>query len=210
MMAEYLISLCGVSGSGKTSMEIDLAAEFDLNIPEKEVLFPLRMINCEGLIRYLNNYYKQIKFGSHGNRSFITSRFGILDILINTEALYKLKLITKNQKLDLLKECWELYPIYTFPKILINLSAQTEILVNRLKLRDKIKKQNIIREKKHIQFVRDEYLQNFSSFNFSNYMLEEIITSFHLSKTLLLIDTSYKTPNQVKSIICKFLMGQIL
>ena len=194
--SNYLISFCGVHGAGKTTLEMLISEKYNLHIPTKSNLSPQRMIDYNGLFAYLDNYYFQVTKNTH-NSLFCTSRFGLVDILIYAEALNKLDRISSIEKNDIIKKCVNYIEGYPFPKYLINLTCDFDILWNRIEERDKEYQNNFVRDKKKVQEITDEYHANFTCNIFSNKLLEEIISRYLLSDCLCVLDSSSKTPKEL-------------
>jgi cytidylate kinase len=197
----YVISFCGVHGSGKTTLECLFADEFNLSIPTKRNLFPLRMINYEGLTEYLVNYYDQIKSYDNFDRCIVTSRFGILDILIYAEALLNVNRINRKERLQIISKCEDLIPLWPLPQYLIHLTAELNILHKRLTERDLEYKNGIKRDKVKINAIREEYLNNIEKEQFSNLAIEDIVINYKSVDRIITLDSSKILPNELFAII---------
>jgi len=196
LISNYFISFCGIHGAGKTTLEKLISKKYNLHIPTKNNLSPQRMINYNGLSAYLDNYYFQVTKNTN-NSLFCTSRFGLMDILIYAEALNKLEKISSIEKNDIIKKCINYIERYPFPKYLINLTCDFDILWNRIIERDKEYQNNFIRDEKKVRIIIDEYHTNFVCNIFSNKLLEKIISHYLLSGSLYILDGSSKSPNEL-------------
>jgi len=200
-MNNYIISFCGVHGSGKTTLEMSIAGEYNLFIPPKRTLFPLRMINYEGLLKYLENYYDQLNNIKLQNRCIITSRFGILDILIYSEALFTANRINLKERLQIISKCEKMIPLWPLPEFIINLTADLDILYQRLINRDLEYKNGIIRDIKKLNHVRNAYHDNIVMEKFSNQAIEKLIMRYKPFDKIITLDSSNKSHSQLFTII---------
>lgn len=196
-MNKYMISFCGVHGSGKTTLEVKLAKEYNFFIPPKRNLFPLRMINHKGLLAYLKNYHDQLNTNARTDRYLITSRFGILDILIYSEALFSANRINHKERLEIIRKCKELITFWPLPEYLVNLTADLDILYKRLINRDSEYDNGIVRDRKKLNHVRNAYQNNIVMEDFSNQLIEKIVIRYKKLGGIVTLDSSEMLPSQL-------------
>lgn len=187
----YTLSFFGVHGSGKTTMKNLLVESLDFNVPRKNGMGVNRMINYKNLLLFLNNYMFQNKNLSKVKNN-ITSRCGLIDVLVYSEALNKIGYISNNEKTRIINFIEKNIDKFILPKYLINMKASPEILLNRLQSRNRFQ-HNINK----IQAIYSEYELNFEFDIFSNHLLKEIITFYKNKQKLFVVDTSFHSKEEV-------------
>jgi len=198
-MNKYLISFTGVQGSGKSTQVALFQEKHNFEEPPSRKLYPLRMVNYSGLIIYLENYYNTLVnyFLSANNENIITSRFGLLDVLINMEAQLQIGNINQNERSMLLTKCKYLFDSFKYPSYLINIYAQEKTLLNRLKYRDKMVNQNIERNITDLTKINNMYKRNFIEKNYSNKLIKLILENKILQSNILVINTTHLSASEV-------------
>ena len=144
---------------------------------------------------------EKIKSNDNFDRCIVTSRFGILDILIYAEALLNVNRINRKERLQIISKCEDLIPFWPLPQYLINLTAGLNILYQRLTERDLKYKNGIIRDKVKINAIREEYLNNIEKEQFSNSAIEDIVINYKSVGRIITLDSSKLLPNKLFTII---------
>ncbi len=138
-MADYLLAFFGANGSGKTTVAELISRRYGVAVAPKRTSGSVRRLDYATLVEALRCYCEQAAVikGNSSDR-LITSRFGILDVMVYAYAFAEMNLIRPSELDDLAKRCARSFEDWPIPPCLINLTASDDVLLDRLAARDSV------------------------------------------------------------------------
>ncbi|MCP4654363.1 MAG: hypothetical protein GY856_02980 [bacterium] len=136
-MTNYLLALFGANGSGKSTVAELISRRYGVVVAPKRTLGPVRALGHGVLVESLRCYAEQAAVVKRdASTRFVTSRFGILDVMVYAHAFHEMNLISPSELDDLSERCACTFEGWPVPLCLVNLTARIDALLDRLTARD--------------------------------------------------------------------------